>query len=362
MNKLFITISLIVLAILSSCSSEHKEEHHHLDSIFQVTKPLRQDTSIIQEYVCQIHSISHIEIRSQERGFLQTFYVDEGQSVKKGQMLFEIMPSLYKAEYSKAQAEANLAKIEYLNTKALSDSNIVSINELAMARANYDKAIAELEVANVHLGFTKIKAPFNGIIDRFHVRLGSLVDEGEFITTLSDNSEMWVYFNVPEVEYLDYMSEKHDSEKTKVNLKMANNKLFGYTGIVETIEADFNNETGNIPFRATFPNPEKLLRHGETGSIQMITNIKGALLIPQKATYEVLDKKFVFVIDKENKVRSREISIQEELQHLFIIKSGLQEDDKILLEGIRKVREGDEIKYDLKDPSEVISNLSLYSE
>lgn len=362
MNKLHPSISLILVILFASCSPEHKKEHHHLDSTFQVTTPLRQDTSIIQEYVCQIHSISHIEIRSQERGFLQTFYVDEGQSVKQGQMLFEIMPSLYQAEYSKAKAEADLARIEYLNTKALSDSNIVSTNELAMAKAKYDKAKAELEVANVHLGFTKIKAPFNGIIDRFHVRLGSLVDEGEFITTLSDNSKMWVYFNVPEVEYLDYMSEKHDSAKTKVNLKMANDKIFKNKGVVETIEADFNNETGNIPFRATFPNPEGLLRHGETGSIQMVTKLNNVLIIPQKATYEVLDKKFVYVVDEQNTIRSRQISIQEELQHIFIVKSGLKEGDKILLEGIRKVREGDEINYELQDPSEVISHLSLYSE
>jgi membrane fusion protein (multidrug efflux system) len=362
MNKLHLSISCILYLLFASCSSEHREEHHHLDSTFQVTTPLRQDTSIIQEYVCQIHSISHIEIRSQERGFLQTFYVDEGQSVKRGQLLFEIMPSLYQAEYSIAKAETDLARIEYLNTKALSDSNIVSINELAMAKAKYNKANAELEVANVHLGFTKIKAPFTGIIDRFHVRLGSLVDEGEFITTLSDNSKMWVYFNVPEVEYLDYMSEKHDSIKTKVNLKMANNKLFQYQGVVETIEADFNNETGNIPFRATFPNPEGLLRHGETGSIQMITKLKNALLIPQKATYEVLDKKFVYVVDENDTIRSRQISILEELQHIFVVKSGLKDGDKILLEGIRKVREGDEIKYKLLDPSEVISHLSLYSE
>jgi membrane fusion protein (multidrug efflux system) len=288
--------------------------------------------------------------------------VDEGQFVKKGQPLFEIMPTLYEAEFAKAKAEADLARIEYLNTKSLSDSNIVSKNELAMTKAKYDRANAELSLAEVHLGFTKIRAPFDGIIDRFQVRLGSLVDEGELITTLSDNSEMWVYFNVPEAEYLDYMTQEHDMNKQKVQLKMANNKLFEYEGVVGTIEADFNNETGNIPFRATFPNPKGLLRHGETGNIQLTSVLNHALIIPQKATFEILEKKYVFVVDEENKIHSKEITIADELPHLFVISKGLNESDKILLEGLRKVREGDKIQYEFKDPRIVTTHLNLYSE
>lgn len=116
-----------------------------------------------------------------------------------------------------------------------------------MAKAKLDKAKAELSLAQVHLGFTEIRAPFDGIIDRFHVRLGSLVEEGDLLTNLSDNSKMWVYYNVPESEYLDYKA-KADNSKPKVNLLMANNKTFDYPGVVETIEGEFNNETGNIAF------------------------------------------------------------------------------------------------------------------
>ena len=361
MKNLLFALSILTFSCLTSCGS-HENEKHHEEMTFKVTSPLLKDTTVIQEYVSQIHSISHIEIRSQERGYLQKFFVDEGQHVKKGQPLFEIMPKLYEAEFAKAKAEADLARIEYMNTKALSDSNIVSKNELAMAKANYDKANAELSLAEVHLGFTKIRAPFDGIIDRFQVRLGSLVDEGELITTLSDNSEMWVYFNVPEAEYLDYMEQERDSSKQKVQLKMANNKLFKEEGFVSTIEADFNNETGNIPFRATFPNPKGLLRHGETGNILLTSVLDHVLIIPQKTTFEILEKKYVFVVDEENKIHSREITIAEELPHLFVISKGLKESDKILLEGLRKVREGDEINYEFEDPETVTSHLDLYSE
>jgi membrane fusion protein (multidrug efflux system) len=273
------------------------------------------------------------------------------------------MPKLYEAEMQRAKAEADFAQIEYKNTKQLADKNVVAPNELAMAKAKYEKAKAELALTNVHLGFTEIRAPFDGIIDRFHVRLGSLVDEGDLLTELSDNSKMWVYYNVPEAEYLDYQAKFKDANgKAKVNLMMANNKKFDYPGIVETIEADFNNETGNIAFRATFPNPKSLLRHGETGNIEMMQPYKNALIIPQKATFEVLEKKYVYVLDKNNEIKSREITIAAELPHIFIIKDGLSVDDKILLEGLRLVKENEKIAYKLEKPEYVLSHLELYAE
>jgi membrane fusion protein (multidrug efflux system) len=179
---------------------------------------------------------------------------------------------------------------------------------------------------------------------------------------LSDNSEMWVYFNVPEAEYLNYKSHNAGSTTQKVFLLMANNEMFPYPGIVKTIEADFNNETGNIAFRATFPNPGGLLRHGETGDIKMTAPFKNVLIIPQKATFEVLEKRYVFVVGKDNKVQQREIGIASELPDIYIVKSGLAADEKIILEGIRKVSDGDKIIYTYEDPKKVIHHLSVYVE
>lgn len=363
MKNIIVAIGLLSLLLSTGCNTSHEKKHEEHGE-FLVTSPLIKDTTVIKEYVCQIHSIQHIELRALEKGYLQEIYVDEGQKVKKGQLMFQIMPMLYKAELKKAEAEADFAKIEYLNTKSLADSNIVSVNELAMAKAKYEKAKAELDLANVHLGFTEIRAPFDGIMDRFHVRLGSLLDEGELLTELSDNSNVWVYFNVPEAEYLDYITNtKKDSTKNqKVTLLMANNKLFSQEGFIETIEADFNNKTGNIAFRANFPNPESILRHGETGNILIPTEIKDAVIIPQKATYEILDKKYVFVVDKNNVIQSRKIEIDKELPHLYVVKEGLKESDKILLEGLRKVKNKDKIAFKYVEPSSVINQLDLYAE
>ncbi len=346
--------------ILTSCEVEEEKKEEAVK--FTITSPLKQDTLVTREYVAQIHAVQHIEIRALERGYLQKVFIDEGQFVKQGQQLFQIMPLLYKAEQEKAAAEADFAGIEYQNTKALADSNVVSKNELAMAKAKFDKAKAELSLAQVHLGFTQVKAPFNGIIDRFHVRLGSLIEEGDLLTTLSDNSEMWVYFNVPEAEYLDYKTLAPKDKMMKVQLIMANHQLFNYPGLVKAIEADFNNETGNIAFRATFPNPDKLLRHGETGNVLVTAPLKDALIIPQKATFEILDKKYVYVLDKNNVLKSRKITIRAELPDLYVIQDGLDENDKILLDGLRIVKENDKITGEFKDPKEVISHLKLHAE
>lgn len=359
MKNVIILMSFCTILLSTSCTSEKKEKEIVK---YLVTSPLLLDTTAIYSYVGQINAINHIELRSQERGYLQKIYVDEGSYVKKGQLLFKIMPNLYEAEYGKSRAEARLAEIEYLNTKALADSNIVSKNELAMAKARYDKALAEQSLRKTHVGFTEIRAPFDGIIDRFRVRLGSLVDEGELLTNLSDNHQMWAYFNVPEAEYLNYQSKLIKDKVFRVDLELANGEMFDYHGIVETIEGDFNNETGNIAFRATFDNPDKLLRHGETGNILVSRVLKNALIIPQKATFEVLEKKYVFVIDKAGKVTSREIVIDAELPHIFVLKSGLKAEDRILLEGLRLVRENEIIKVNFQDPQKVISELELYAE
>ncbi len=359
-NKSLVLIGLTAALGFTSCQSE--KHHEEEKTMFVVTSPVRIDTLTTREYVCQIHAFQHIELRALERGYLKEIFVDEGQTVRKGQIMFQVMPNLYQAELQKAQAEADFVEIEYRNTKALADSNVVSPNELALAKAKLDKAKAEVSLAQVHLGFTEVRAPFDGIMDRFEVRLGSLLDEGELLTSLSDNSKMWVYFNVPEAEYLAYMKSKESENGKKVRLRMANGEEFDFPGEITTIEAEFDNHTGNIAFRATFPNPKKLLRHGETGTILMDSKLANALLIPQKATFEVMDQRYVFVIGDDNVLRSTKIKIGAELQHLFVVTEGLKETDKILLDGIRKVKNGEEIEFKFARPDSVMMNLGMYSE
>ncbi len=355
-NYLFITLFLILGMLIGCNNKKHAEELQ----TFQVSSPLVKDTLINKEFVCQIRSIQHIELRSLEKGYLERIYVDEGQFVKKGQLLFQIKPNIYRAEAQKSQSEVDFAKIEYANNKALVEKNIISKSELALSAAKLAKARAELDMARTHLSFTQIRAPFDGIIGRFEeVRVGSLLDESELLTTLSDNSKMWVYFNVPEVQYFDYMMDKQG--KKNVKLKLANNEIYSEIGFIETIESDFSNTSGNIAFRASFKNPNQLLRYGQTGNVLWPKVFKNAVIIPQKATFEILDKKFVFVVNKDSILETREIQVESELSNIFLLKSGLNPTDKILLEGQKKVNNGDKIKYKFLQPKEVLNNLNLYA-
>ncbi len=316
-------LCLPVLSLLIGCHGAEEEHHEELPKL-EVSTPLIQDMTVTREYVGQIHASRHIELRALERGYLQHIFVDEGQTVSKGQKMFQILPNVYEAELHVTEAEAEVANIEYNNTKLLADENVVSQNELAMAKANLDKAKAQVSLAGTHLGFTDIRAPFNGIMDHLEAREGSLLDEGELLTTLSDNSKMWIYFSVPEAEYLNYMSDADRKDKQQVQLRLANGMVFDQEGVVETIEGEFDHETGNIEFRATFPNPKRLLRHGETGSILMPAAYPQALVIPQKATFEILDKKYVYVVNEENQLEQRPIVVAEELQHVYLVSEGLE--------------------------------------
>ncbi|WP_276090844.1 efflux RND transporter periplasmic adaptor subunit [Pedobacter sp. JY14-1] len=360
MKRSILLMGLCGILCHTSCTSEKKEKEEV--EKYKVTNPLKIDTSFTKEYVSQIRSVRNIELRAQEKGYLQNIYVDEGQFVKEGQLLFRIMPKIYEAELMKAQAETKAAEIELQNTKTLADKNVVSKNELAMAQAKLDQAKAETALAKLHLSFTEIRAPFDGTIDRIPKKLGSLIDEGELLTSLSDNRQMFAYFNVSEPEYLDYQTNAKDRGSSQVSLLLANNQPLKYKGKVETIESEFDNETGNIAFRARFPNPDQLLKNGETGKVQMVMPLKNALVIPQKSTYEIQDKVFVFVIDKNNVARSRNIMVGGSIPDLYVVTNGLSEGDKILLEGVQKVKDDDKIDYIFEKPQDVLTHLRLKAE
>ena len=170
---------------------------------------------------------------------------------------------------------------------------------MQLFEAKLTRAKAKAELAKRDLNFTNVRAPFDGVLDRLHVQLGSLIKEGDLLTTLSDNSVMWVYFNVPENQYLEYMANPTQHEGDKIELLLANHTKFPQPGKHGAMEAKFNSETGNIAFRADFPNPGGLLRHGQTGTILIHRKVKNRLVIPRRATFEKKDRRFVYVVDRD---------------------------------------------------------------
>jgi membrane fusion protein (multidrug efflux system) len=210
--------------------------------------------------------------------------------------------------------------------------------------ARIDEARSAIALANLNLSFTEVRAPFDGVIDRIPFKTGSLVSEGELLTTLSDNREVFAYFNVSEKEFFDLAKRDSTEAMKEVQLMMANNEMFGPKGRIETVESVIDRGTGNIAFRARFANPGGILKHGASGRILVSERLRGAMVIPQKSTFEIQDRTYVYTVDSANAVRVRNFTPRLRLPHLFVVESGLSANDRVLYEGIQQVRDGMKIK------------------
>lgn len=356
-----ISSALLTMFILGAAGCHHHpEEEHEEPHKIVVTSPAISDVTATEQYVCQIHSSRHIEVKALESGYLEKIPVNEGQTVQEGDLLFKIVPTLYQARLDSDLAEAQQVQIEFNNTQKLFQKHVVSQQEVALASAKLAKAQAKVDLSRAELNFTNVRAPFNGVIDRLHQQQGSLIAEGDILTTLSDNSVMWVYFNVPEVRYLEYrMQHGTNKDDLTIELTLAGNIKFDQPGRIGAIEADFNNETGNIAFRADFPNPNGLLRHGQTGSVLIHHTHNDAIVIPQRATFEILDKRYVFVVDADDVVHQREITVGLTKEDIFVIEKGLDPDERFVLAGVRQVHDGEKVECEFEEPAEALSHLKV---
>lgn len=345
---------VLVVTICFSCSSH--DDGVQKEEAFPVVNPVVKDTSYSKEYLADIHAIQNIELRAKIDGYLESIHTDEGQYVERGQLLFVISGKKYnqdliraRAAVASAKAQLKAAEVELSNARTLVENAITSNVELELAEAKYEALRAKVQEATVQeasaslqLSFAQIRAPFNGFINRIPNKVGSLIEEGTLLTTLSDNREVNAYFNVSEREYLEYVSESVD-EKGEVELILSNGKLHPFKGKIETIEGEIDRSTGNIAFRARFPNPDKIIKHGSSGKVVVRSPLKHALLIPQKSTFEIQDIMYVYVVGVDNILQRRKIVPSVRLPHWFVVSEGLSIDDKVLYEGIQRVKEGDRI-------------------
>jgi len=355
MKKKFMYLGVWAVLFISACSSD-KEISDNREK-YPVTNPIVMDTAYTNDYVADIHSFRHVELRARVKGYIEKIHVDEGEIVKAGQILFSLSRQEYEVDALKAKAmlksaiaDAKTAELDLQNVKILVEKNIVSKTELEMARAKLDALRAKVNEAKsyvasaeLNLSYTVIKAPFDGIIDRIPNKAGSLVDEGTLLTTLSDNKKVFAYFNVSEKEYLDFTTLIDTEKKNDITLVLANDEIHNYNGCIETVTGTVDKDTGNIAFRACFPNPDLLLKHGSSGKVRITKEEKNALIIPQKATFEIQDKIYVFTVDSDDTVKMRGIVPKLRIPHLYVIESGLSSNDRIIYEGIQLVKEGDEI-------------------
>lgn len=309
-------------------------------------------------YVADIQAVRNVEIRARVNGYLEKIFVDEGNAVKEGQLLFKIDDEEYLAQQNRAlahekiaEAQLKTAQVELERVRLLVNKGVIATTELELAQANLDVAKASIEqakaeqaVANVRLVHTNIISPFSGMINRIPLKLGSLVSEGTLLTTISDVSAVNVYFQVSETQFLSFAKSNRtllDSLfKINVELVLADGSTFPAKGKIETVESEFEEGTGVLSVRARFDNPDHLLKHGATGRIKIRRMLKNATLVPQKSVVEIQDRDYVFVIDKNSQAVMKNFVPLGRYKDFYIVKSGLAEGEEIVYEGVQSLREG----------------------
>lgn len=325
-------------------------------------------TTLYNDFPATIQGQQNVEIRPKIDGYIERIYVDEGAAVRKGQRLFQIRAPQYEQEVRTAQAnikiaqaDVNAAQMEVNKVQPLVEKNIISKYELESAQftlqakqAALAQANATLANARTNLGYTSITSPVNGVVGTIPYKIGSLVSSNtaQPLTTVSNISNIYAYFSINEKQALAF-SENTKGATTKerlallppVSLILANGDEFSQKGKIETAAGLINTETGSVSIRATFPNPGAIVRSGSSGAVRIPQKVEGAILVPQKATYEIQGKTFVYLVSDSGTVRSVEIKIMDNSGgQYFVVEEGLRAGDKIVLEGVANLREGMAIK------------------
>jgi membrane fusion protein (multidrug efflux system) len=316
------------------------------------------DQRLYHEHVADIQAERNVEVRAKVRGFLEHIFVDEGKFVKKGQPLFRIQPSEYenqlaraKAAETAAEAEVASAKVQVERVQLLVSKNIIAKTETDLAQANLRtaqshvaEARARQSTARLNLDYTLVRAPFDGIINRIPLKVGSLIEETTLLTTVSDLSQVLVYFEVPENEYLELMRLRQEHPERinsdTVALVLADGSRYPYPGYIETSEGEIDENTGSIAFRARFDNPSRLLKHGATGRVRLTNVVNDALLVPQKAVFEIQDKSYVYVLDSNNVAHTRAFTPGTRTGDNYVVKSGLKRGERVVYEGTQQMKDG----------------------
>jgi membrane fusion protein (multidrug efflux system) len=319
-----------------------------------------------REYTASLEGSNDIEIRPQVSGYIERIFVDEGAFVRKGQPLFKINDQPYQealnnanATLAVARANQSTAQIEVNKLEPLVQNNVISPIQLKTAKSAYDAATAYVDQANatvgnakINIGYTLIKAPVDGYIGRVHIKIGSLVGttNQEPLTNISEVKDVRAYFSVSETAFLRFKDEypgKTIEEKIKnlppVELILSDNTLYPLKGKVEIVAGQFTTGSGAIPFRASFPNPNGVLRSGNTGRVRLSITLPAGPVIPQEATYELQDKTFVFVLGDSNKVVNTAVQVGGRAGNYYQVENGIKAGDKIVFSGVDKLSDGAKI-------------------
>lgn len=359
-------IAYFVLGLALVACSGKKQEMPAGDNAFAVVTLAPSEVNLNTTYPATIKGVQDVEIRAKVAGNIVRQFVDEGAFVNAGQALFEIDPTQYRAAVEQAQAAVNVSKaniatqeLTVQNKKMLREKEIVSqydldvaTNQLQMMRAQLSQAQAALINAKDQLSFCTVRATSSGVVGSIPFRVGALVSSAtaEPLTTVSNLSQMYAYFSMTEKQLLEMTRNSGGTngalrDMPAVELVLADGSTYSETGKVNSVSGIIDASTGSVKMRATFNNPNRILRSGATGLVKFPVRRTNAIVIPQKATYEIQDKRFVYVVNTQNRVKAVEIQtlVQNDGKN-FVVISGVKAGDRIVVEGVSKLRNDMEIK------------------
>lgn len=352
MKRVSIT-SLILAIVLVSCGKKEEQQMPPQGPApFPVETVEKQDATIYEEYTANLEGQQNVEIRPKVNGFIQKIYVDEGQMVKKGQLLFKLETQTLNQDASASKAMVQAAQVEVDRLKPLVDRKIISNVQLETAKAKLAQAKSAYGSIAANIGYGTITSPVNGVVGSLPYREGSLVSmTSEMpLTTVSDSKVIRAYFTMNEKQLLSFnktFKGANTVEKLKnvpeVSLLLVDDSEYNVKGKIATINGLVNPQTGTTEFRAEFKNPEGLLRSGSTGIIRLPIEQKDVIVVPQNAVFEVQGKQMIYVVGKDNKVKSTIITTNGTSGLNFIVTDGLSEGDVIVVEGASKLKDDMEI-------------------
>jgi len=362
-NYVMKSILLLTILFLVACSGKSPQAPPQAPPSLPVASVVSGTQTTFQEYPASIEGTVNVEIRPQVSGTLDNVFVDEGALVSAGQPIFKINEQVYRAALNNALAAQHAAEAAMVNAqleverltplvqnKVISEFQLKSAKATAQAaKANIEQAKANVSTASINLGYTVIKAPVSGYIGRLQKKRGSLVGptDVEALTQLSDVHDVHVYFALGEKDFVNF-KDQYPGQTLKDKLKqlpavtllLADNTPYDKPGRIDVIDGQFDKNTGAITVRASFPNPQGLIRSGNTGKIRLSLQHNNALVIPQSATIEVQDKVFVFALADSNKVKKQAISIVGKRGTDYLVKDGVKAGDQIVLSGLDHLQEG----------------------
>ncbi|CAM4128266.1 efflux RND transporter periplasmic adaptor subunit [Flavobacterium antarcticum] len=352
MKRISITSFIVALVLVSCGKKEEQQMPPQGPAPFPVETVTKQDATVYQEYTANLEGQQNVEIRPKVNGFIQKIYVDEGQMVKKGQLLFKLETETLSQDAGAAKAMVQAAQVEVDRLKPLVDRKIISNVQLETAKAKLAQAKSAYGSVAATIGYGTITSPVNGVVGSLPYREGSLVSATSEmpLTTVSDSKVMRAYFNLNEKQLLEFnktFKGANTVEKLKnvpeVSLLLVDDSEYAIKGKIVTINGLVNPQTGTTEFRAEFKNPEALLRSGSTGIVRLPIEQKEVILVPQNAVFEVQGKQLIYVVGEGNKVKSTIITTNGASGLNFIVTDGLKEGDVIVVEGASKLRDDTEI-------------------